>query len=136
MLAPVPSNYTITHSSYVGQWARGLRHGQGACTGADGSVYEGAWEQGRREGHGVLTRRVAAKARRRPGQPHEDDEDDEDDEDGDEALRVGEGAGGAEGRALAAAGGGEGEGPLSSEGGVEVYEGQWQNDMQVGEPKG
>jgi hypothetical protein len=99
-------------------------------------VYEGFWEQGRREGHGVLTRRVAAKARHRPGQPHEDDEDDEDDEDGDEALRVGEGAGGAEGGALAAAGEGEGEGPLSSEGGVEVYEGQWQNDMQVGEPKG
>eukprot|EP00762_Andalucia_godoyi_P005567 ANDGO_00586.mRNA.1 Alsin homolog len=40
---------------YDGDFSKGLRHGRGTCTYADGSVYHGDWVAGLREGRGMLS---------------------------------------------------------------------------------
>lgn len=39
-------------STYIGQYRKGERHGEGKMIGIDGSIYEGLWENDKRNGSG------------------------------------------------------------------------------------
>eukprot|EP00493_Phyllostaurus_siculus_P017285 UN17550 len=52
-----------TNSIYEGEYASGLREGQGMETKRDGSIYIGGWKAGLKHGHGSEKRQTAQSTR-------------------------------------------------------------------------